>query len=50
LALSGIVEKEVQQYSKGKKVYRSELPVYDCYKQSDQTDIKIVRSKDLGFE
>ncbi len=34
LALSGIVEKEVQQYSKGKKVYRSELPVYDCYKHN----------------
>jgi glycosyltransferase involved in cell wall biosynthesis len=49
LALSGIVEKEVQQYSKGKKVYRSELPVYDCYKQSEDTDIKKINSE-FGFE
>jgi glycosyltransferase involved in cell wall biosynthesis len=49
LALSGIVEKEVQQFSKGKKVYRSELPVYDCYKQSEQSDQKIF-TKELGFE
>jgi glycosyltransferase involved in cell wall biosynthesis len=40
LVLSGIVEKEVQQYSMGKKVYRSELPVYDCYKQTEAIDIK----------
>jgi len=49
LVLSGIVEKEVQQFSKGKKVYRSELPVYDCYKQSEQADQKILK-KELGFE
>ncbi|MBE0570732.1 MAG: glycosyltransferase [Ignavibacteriaceae bacterium] len=49
LALSGIVEKEVQQFSKGKKVYRSELPVYDCYKQSEQTDQKMLK-RELGFE
>jgi glycosyltransferase involved in cell wall biosynthesis len=48
LALSGIVEKEVQQYSKGKKVYRSELPVYDCYKQSEEASIKKLK-QDLGF-
>lgn len=49
LALSGIVEKEIQQFSKGKKVYRSELPVYDCYKQSKETDIKILK-KQFGFD
>jgi glycosyltransferase involved in cell wall biosynthesis len=49
LALSGIVEKEVQQFSKGKKVYRSELPVYDCYKHSEQTDSRIFK-KEFGFE
>jgi len=49
LALSGIVEKEVQQYSNGKKVYRSELPVYDCYKQSATTDVKKIKSE-FGFE
>lgn len=49
LTLSGIVEKEVQQYSKGKKIFRSELPVYDCYKQTEQTDQKVLK-KDFGFE
>ena len=49
LALSGIVEKEVQQYSNGKKVYRSELPVYDCYKQTEMQDIKKLK-QELGFE
>jgi glycosyltransferase involved in cell wall biosynthesis len=49
LALSGIVEKEVQQFSKGKKVYRSELPVYDCYNQSEQTDQEMLK-KEFGFE
>jgi glycosyltransferase involved in cell wall biosynthesis len=48
LTLSGIVEKEVQQYSKGKKVYRSELPVYDCYKQTETVDIKKLK-QGLGF-
>lgn len=38
LALSGIVEKEIQQFSKGKKVYRSELPVYDCYKPVEKAN------------
>jgi len=51
LTLSGIVEKDVQQYAKGKKVYRSELPVYDCYQQNNEIDIKktkeeLVFSKD----
>jgi glycosyltransferase involved in cell wall biosynthesis len=49
LTLSEIVEKEVQQYSKGKKVYRSELPVYDCYKQNEIQDIKKLK-QEFGFE
>lgn len=49
LVLSGIVEKEVQQYSKSKKVYRSELPVYDCYKQAQILDIKMLK-QEFGFE
>ena len=48
LTLSGIVEKEVQQYSKGKKVYRSELPVYDCYKPAEQANFKKLK-EELGF-
>ena len=48
LALSGIVEKEVLQFSKGKKVYRSELPVYDCYKQAESLDLKKLK-QELGF-
>jgi glycosyltransferase involved in cell wall biosynthesis len=49
LTLSGIVEKEVQQYSKGKKVYRSELPVYDCYNPIDESNIQ-KNKQELGFE
>lgn len=48
LVLSGIVEKEVQLYSKGKKVYRSELPVYDCYKKDEVRDIKKLK-QEFGF-
>jgi glycosyltransferase involved in cell wall biosynthesis len=49
LALSGIVDKEVRQFSKGKRVYRSELPVYDCYEQSGKFDIQKVK-EELGFD
>jgi glycosyltransferase involved in cell wall biosynthesis len=49
LTLSGIVEQEVRQYSKGKKVYRSELPVYDCYKRIDESSIEKLKVE-LGFE
>ena len=34
--------------SKGKKVYRSELPVYDCYQQNNEIDIKKTK-EELGF-
>ena len=48
LALSGIVEKEVKQYSKGKRIYRSELPVYDCYKPVDASKLQKFKTE-LGF-
>jgi glycosyltransferase involved in cell wall biosynthesis len=49
LTLSRIVEKEVQDYAKGKKIFRTELPVYDCYKDSKQTDMTKAKSA-LGFK
>jgi glycosyltransferase involved in cell wall biosynthesis len=49
LVLSGIVEKDVREYSKGKNIYRSELPVYDCYKPIEEMNIKKIKSE-LGFE
>ena len=45
LALSEVVEKELKSISKAKKIFRSELPVYDCYQQSELKSTK----KDLGF-
>ncbi|RKY93584.1 MAG: hypothetical protein DRQ01_04415 [Ignavibacteriae bacterium] len=48
LTLSGIVEKDVKQYSKGKNVYRSELPVYDCYQQNKKIDLQKTK-EELGF-
>ncbi|MEE9450265.1 MAG: glycosyltransferase [Ignavibacteriaceae bacterium] len=48
LTLSGVVEKDVQQYAKGKKVYRSELPVYDCYQQNNEIDFQKTK-EELGF-
>lgn len=48
LTLSGVVEKDVQQYAKGKKVYRSELPVYDCYQQNKEIDFQKTK-EELGF-
>ena len=49
LTLSGVVEQEVRQYSKGKKVYRSELPVYDCYMPIVESSIEKLKVE-LGFE
>jgi glycosyltransferase involved in cell wall biosynthesis len=45
LVLSGIVEKEVQKYSKEKKVYRSELPVYDCYKVVEDLNLNKIKEE-----
>ncbi|MBT8383681.1 MAG: glycosyltransferase, partial [Ignavibacteria bacterium] len=49
LTLSSVVEKEVQQYSKGKKAYRSELPVYDCYKPIEDSELQKIKNE-LSFE
>jgi D-inositol-3-phosphate glycosyltransferase len=38
LALSGVVEKELKSLAKDKKIYRSELPVYNCYSTSEKFD------------
>lgn len=47
LALSDKVEKELKEAGHNKKVYRSELPVYDCY-SGENPDI-ISAKKNLGF-
>lgn len=48
LVLSGVVEKDIKEFSKQKKVYRSELPVYDYYKTLEAHDL--IKSKsDLGY-
>ncbi len=49
LALSAVVEKQLQPYSGGKKIFRSELPVYDCYKKDEVRDIKKLK-QELGFD
>jgi glycosyltransferase involved in cell wall biosynthesis len=49
LTLSAVVEKEVQIYSRGKIVYRSELPVYDCYKPANKPDIQKLKNE-LGLD
>jgi glycosyltransferase involved in cell wall biosynthesis len=48
LALSAIVEKEVSLIANGRKVYKSELPIYDCYDSDDFTSVATLRSE-LGF-
>ncbi|NWF88235.1 MAG: glycosyltransferase family 4 protein [Ignavibacteriaceae bacterium] len=48
LVLSQIVENEVNQISSGRKVYKSELPIYDCYDSKDKTTL-LSSKKDLGF-
>ncbi|MCH7771402.1 MAG: glycosyltransferase, partial [Bacteroidetes bacterium] len=48
LTLSKNVEEELARYSKKKKIYRSELPIYDCYRHNDLLDISKVKSE-LGI-
>lgn len=48
LVLSGIVEKEVSRIAKGRKIYRSELPIYNCYKLESDISNSNFR-KELGF-
>jgi glycosyltransferase involved in cell wall biosynthesis len=40
LALSDIVEKELEYLAKKRKIYRSELPVYECYTNKISADFK----------
>lgn len=48
LVLSGIVEKEVKLIANGRKVYKSELPIYDCYETDETTSPPNLR-KEFGF-
>lgn len=48
LVLSNIVEKEVGRISRGRKIYKSELPIYDCYDTHETKSISDLR-KELGF-
>ncbi len=47
IALSDIVEKELISNNPGKKIFRSELPVYDCYKIENNSASQTRAS--LGF-
>ena len=48
MVLSGIVEKEVKLIANGRKVYKSELPIYDCYKTNETISVLNLR-KEFGF-
>lgn len=48
LVLSDMVEKSLKEYSGNKKIYKSSLPVYDCYNTGDIEDITKLKSE-LGF-
>lgn len=48
LALSNIVEKDLPQYSRGQKIYRSELPIFGWFKADEATNIAAEKEK-LGF-
>ena len=48
MALSNVVEKQVSQIAKGRKVYKSELPIYDCYESEDRISVSEMR-KELGL-
>lgn len=49
LALSNVVEKELLTYSTTKKIFRSELPVYDCYDLHQKFNPEITR-KELNIQ
>lgn len=48
MVLSNIVEKEVMMIANGRNVYKSELPIYDCYSSDDKTSTETLR-KQFGF-
>jgi glycosyltransferase involved in cell wall biosynthesis len=45
LALSAKVEEELKQISDGRRIYRSELPIYDCYDTDGDIDLTSVRKE-----
>ncbi len=47
LALSSVVENGLTKIAKDRKVYRSELPIYDCYKMDDYQRQQI--REELGY-
>ena len=49
LSLSEKVEKDLEFVADDRKVYRSELPVYDCYNFDEQKKITSTK-KDFGFD
>jgi glycosyltransferase involved in cell wall biosynthesis len=48
LVLSDVVEDEVKNYSGNKPVYKSALPVYDCYNMNNDVDKEKFKTE-LGF-
>ena len=48
LSLSEKVEKDLSAMAKKRKIYRSELPVYDCYDIAEKNNTS--RKKDFGFD
>jgi glycosyltransferase involved in cell wall biosynthesis len=49
LVLSKKVEEELTRFSKGKLIYKSELPVYDCYQNENNMEDQTLRSE-LGIK
>jgi glycosyltransferase involved in cell wall biosynthesis len=48
LALSKNVEEELERFSKGNKIFRSELPIYDCYKSDHLPELSKYKNQ-LGI-
>jgi len=48
MVLSSIVEKEVKIIANGRKVYKSELPIYDCYETAETASPSNLR-EEFGF-
>lgn len=48
LALSKNVEEELERFAKGSKIFRSELPIYDCYKSDELSQISNFKNQ-LGI-
>lgn len=48
IALSDAVEHTLKDFYPGKKVFRSALPIYDCYDMEENLDPQVIK-KSLGF-